>query len=125
MSTQPPSGPGNVGEYQLSGIPYIVSGSVTAGTPVQHSFPFVSRDIHFRNRGTQTLVIGFTRLGSLGTARFTLNMSESLTLNVRTKEIFFNATSGSTFYEVVAGLTRIPYSNFPILTASDGFTGVG
>lgn len=124
MSNTPPSGPGNVGEYQISGIPYIVSGTVSASIPVQFTLPFVSRDIYFRNRGTQTLIIGFSRAGVLGSARFTLNVSESISLPVRTKEIFFNATSGSTFYEAVASLTRIPANNFPALTSSEGFTGV-
>lgn len=121
----PTAGPNHVGEYQISGIPFVVSGSVTAGTPVQHSFPYVTRDIYFRNRGTNTLIIAFSKSGSLGTARFTLNPSESLTLNVRCKEIFFNASSGSTFYEAVAGTTRVPYSAFPVLTASNEFQGVG
>lgn len=118
------SGPNNVPQYQMSGVPFVVSGSATMGTVTQISFPYVTRDIHLVSRGS-SLAVGFTVSGSRGTARFTLDADERVTLNVRTNQIFVTATTGSVFYEVVAGLTVIPCGEFPILTASNGFLGVG
>lgn len=120
----PLPGANNAVEYMISGIPYVASGTATAGTVSQLTFPYVTRDVYVRSRGTG-LAVGFSYSGTLGTARFTLNTDEFVTLDVRTKEIFFTSTTGSVFYEVVAGQTRIPYSNFPVLTAANGFTGIG
>ena len=45
---------------------------------------------------------------------------------IRCKEVFF-ASDGPTSagFSMIAGLTGIPRSEFPVITASNGFAGVG
>ena len=120
----PTAGPNSVPAYQISGVPYVVTGSATS-TVTTHSFPYVTRDIYIKSRG-DSIRVGFTHSGTLGGGNaFKLNVSESVILEVRTTQLFIVSTAGSVPYEVVAGLTGIYAKDFPILTASNEFTGVG
>lgn len=121
----PTAGPNSVPAYQLSGIPFVVTGSATSTTVITHSFPYVTRDIYIKARG-DSIRVGFTHSGTLGGgAAFKLNVSESVILEVRTTQLFIVSTAGTVPYEVVAGLTTIKSSDFPVLTASNEFKGVG
>jgi hypothetical protein len=57
----------------------------------------------------------------------TMNGASQVTLDVRCKEIYLTAhhASNTVMYSVYAGLTGISDSQFPILSASNGFKGVG
>jgi len=124
-NTHGSSGPNNVPMYQMSGIPFISSGTVTSGSATKITFPYVTKDIYIRCRSTNVLSIGFSLSGSLGTFRTTLEDNEYVTFNVRTKALFLSGISGSVFYEVVAGLTMISANEFPELSASANFLGIG
>jgi hypothetical protein len=118
-------GYGNVPSYQVSGVPYVVTGSTSTSAVTTINFPYVTNDIYIRSRGT-ALAVGFSASGVLpSTTRFTLEDNESCTLNVRTNSIYLMATAGTVIYEVVAGLTFIHRDEAPILSASHGFSGVG
>lgn len=120
------SGPNNVPMYQMSGVPFISSGIAASGSATKITFPYVTKDIYVRCRGVNVLSIGFSLSGSLGTTnRTTLEDNEYVTFNLRTKSLFLSGISGSVFYEVVAGLTMISEREFPELTASANFLGIG
>ena len=67
--------------------------------------------------GSAANAVGATALSHDGTLR----------LELRCKEIFMirSAASGPMGFSIVAGLTGIPSSNFPTLTGSVGFLGIG
>lgn len=113
----PRSGPGNVGEYQTSGLPWVTSSAATA-TPVRIDFPYVTNQITFKANG-ETVRFGFTQNGVNGGNYFTLASSQSLTVELRTKQLFVRSDSGAAAnWEVLAGLTLIQWRDFPVLTGS-------
>ena len=112
----PRSGPGNVGEYQTSGLPWVTASSATA-TPVKIDFPYVTNQITFKAVGG-SMRFGFTANGVNGTNYFTLYSSQSLSVDLRTKQLWVRSDSGTVGYEVIAGLTLIQWRDFPVLTGS-------
>ena len=122
----PKSGPNLVAEYQVSALPFVTSSTATT-TASQISFPFVTSFLTVRNTGATNLKVGFTANG-LGAANyFTLVPSASYDGRLRMKDLFLKASSGSTTYEVVAGLTMVERRMFPTLTgsAADGVAAAG
>lgn len=126
-----------VGEYQLSGVPYVTS-SILANTETrQISFPRVTRSIIVRNANTgssaTTMAVGFTENGIKAnpvssTNYIQLDSGESLSIDLRIKDLFLsNSTSDSNTiqFEVLAGLTDISREKMFPLTGSSGFQGVG
>ena len=112
-----------VSEYQASGIPWVSESNVAAGV-TKFSFPTVTRDLIVRNNGVSNIFVGFTENGVLGSNGFTLATDASFTQPIRVKDMFVSA-SATTSVSIIAGLTRIPRTAFPILTGSDGFGGIG
>jgi hypothetical protein len=117
---QPPqAGANSAAEYMASGLPY--SKEVVAGTttPDQTDFPFVTNEIYIKNRGPGPIDFGWTSNGvKTGTNRHRLFVSESVTLRVRVKSIFFLGVSGSATADLTAALTMIKKVNFSVLTGS-------
>lgn len=112
----PRSGPGNVGEYQTSGLPWVTSSAATA-TPVRIDFPYVTNQITFQ-AGGGTVRFGFTQNGVNGTNYIPVYASGSLTVDLRTKQLWVRSESGTVDYSVLAGLTQIQFRDFPVLTGS-------
>lgn len=113
----PNSGLNNVGEYQTSGLPWVTS-SNTTDAPTVIDFPFVTNQITFKAT-SGTVRFGFTRNGVNGSNFFTLAPSQSHTMDIRCKQLFIRSnTVGTASYEIMAGLTGIPWKNFPVLTGS-------
>lgn len=110
------SGPNNVAEYQASGLPWVTA-SVATTTPRRIDFPYVTNQITFKATGTDVR-FGFTQNGVNGSNYFTLAASQSLTMDVRTKQLWVMANSGSADFQLFAGLTMIDAKNFPVLTGS-------
>jgi hypothetical protein len=105
------SGLGNVGSYQVSGIPF-VTGGINATTATKVSFPYVTRWIEVANYSTTTDVrIGFSQNGVRGTNYYRVGRAaagyshSSIRLELKTTEIWL---SGSSAVDVLAGLTTIP-----------------
>jgi len=119
----PSPGPSSVLEYQASGLPYVTqSVATTSATKVE--LPFVTRFFTVKNNGADTLCIGFTENGVLGSNKLTVPASASYTGDIRVADLFFATESGTATYELVAGLTQIPRRNWFILTgALNGFSG--
>lgn len=132
------AGPNHVPSYITSGIPFITSstsGEAPSGnTTVKFSFPYVTKFFQIENAdSTNALKFGFSDLGTLGTVTdnsiTVVAGARSEIYDMRCKEIYFTGDGGTSTFKIIAGLTTIPASNFPILTGSiDGtasFDGVG
>ena len=152
MAHHPKAGANFVPAYQTSAIPFVTS-SVTgecklaASTvaPVQVTFPYVTKFVTVNNTGTNDLRVAFTYSGSYAPAERTTNNTlldtnhsrnyfiikeqeagsmQTVTFDVRCKTIFFLAdNTGTTDFSLFAGLTTIPFSNFPVLTGSLMYSG--
>ena len=144
----PKSGANFSPAYQISGVPHITTGDapVTSTTPsdsLNISFDYVTKNIKLKNtHGSRKLRLAFTASGSLAASKnhIIVSAGETAAYDFRCKDIFLMATAGDVCpFELVAGLTTIPASNFPVLTGSitgsatprfpdgviDAFDGVG
>ena len=148
------AGPNFVPAYQTSAIPFVtssVSGEVqVAGNtkaPVEVKFPNVTKYVTVTNTGTNDLRVAFTFSGSYAptevtTENLTLSADHkrnyfiireqeagampTVTFDVRCKSIFFlSDNTGTTDFSLIAGLTTISANEFPVLSASNGFKGIG
>lgn len=128
------AGPNSVPAYQLSGVPFVTSSSPTGvtTTPYKITFPYVSRFMVVRNLSTTDLRVGFSANGVSGSNYFVVSSgSTTPRLEVRCKEVYFMQHSASpTGFSLLAGLTSIPNSAFPVLTGSvtsgsAAFEGIG
>lgn len=133
-TNHPKAGPNSVPAYQLSGIPFVTGSTTTEvpGTnsdPIKLEFPYVTRFFQIENIGSHPIRVGFSKdgvQGSLTSNYFVVaNGSKSDVLELRTKDLFFNTNdaSNTTGYRLIAGLTTIDRSNFPVLTGSVNGTG--
>lgn len=106
-------------EYSSSALPYVVSATApAAGSPVEYRFPKVTRFISITNRDSTTMSFGFTRNGVIGSNKFILLPSQSLTLELRIRDLWIQGESGTPTYSMCAGLTNIDRINMPVLTGS-------
>jgi hypothetical protein len=131
--------------YQQSGIPYVtssVANEVGASDLINVSFPFVSRWIQVtttEGAGQQDLKVAFTRnaIDAAGYGNYNptgsnrnyivLTAGKSLgPVEVRCTDLWFQSDSGTTSFNVVAGLTNVPADPLrQLLTGSNGFQGIG
>ena len=146
-------GPNYVPAYQASGTPFVTSsvGATVTATPQKIRFPSVTRFVEIINTGGggsvtgggDTLRIGFSEHGVNGTGAsvsgsthervadhanyFVLFASGSTgRLELRCKELYLRrGATTDTGFTLVAGLTGIQEQQFPVLTGSSGFVGIG
>jgi hypothetical protein len=124
---------GSAAEFQVHGFPYVTGSSTTeVGTsvPIKINFPYATQFIQVTNIGANDLFIGFTANGVKGAE--TVNRlllpndagsNVSPVIPVKCRDIFFLGSGGTTGFTVIAGLTNV--KEFPLMTGSDGFDGVG
>jgi hypothetical protein len=131
-------GVGNVGSYQISGIPYATASFTVAAagsTPTEVTFPHVTKFVTISNTNTGTNVplrFGFSSLGVTGSAAggsnyyFTLDNGDSYTGEFRVTSVYLlSDTAGTeTSASIVAGLTGIQTRELPGPNWS-GSVGVG
>ena len=131
----PKSGPNNVGSYQVSGIPFVTgsTGAAETITRKEFPFPFATRFITLSNSSNgagEELRVAFSAEGAIGGPgavekyEFLCPANNAVTLDVRCKTIFVT-TSAAMDWSLCAGLTPIRAADFPVLTGSNGFAGVG
>ena len=142
MAHWTPSNHNNADEYVGSCLPYVTSSTAnnfsTGGRPHKIEFPYVTRWIVINNNGDQTganpaLRVGFSVNGIIGNGAdsgkdhyFQIGENAgSSRMELKVKEIFVVGVGGAPAYNVLAGYTNIPTKNFPVLTGSAGFEGVG
>ena len=120
--TYPKAGLGNVGSYQMSGVPFLTSSlevPASPGTPIVVEFPYVTRFVTITNTVPATsasapLRFGFSEAGVQGTVDnnfIVLDNGESFEAEFRVTKVFLisdsiNPTSGS----IAAGLTGVQAS---------------
>ena len=130
MSMQPAQmHEGYVPEYQRSATPYVTGTMITSGVIDSYRFNFVSRFINVKNRGTNvsdSIGIAFTENGFGSNNYFTLDQGESFRDEFRCTQLFVSGVAGvGVNYELIIGLTAIPYKNFLPITGSNGYQAVG
>jgi hypothetical protein len=122
-------GEGYVPAYQISATPFVTSSNVTLGQTKEIAFRYVTQFVVVKNTGpsSSVLAIGFTEngLNPANSNFFVLSGSESFAAELRVDRIFISGSSGAPTFSVVAGLTGINDSRFLLVTASNGFNGVG
>ena len=127
----PRPGPSDMGSYLVSAIPYVTASSLTVGEIREVSLPSVTRFFIIKNTSaaSSSLCVGFTSnsFKAVNSNYFTLSGSQSVNLDFRIKTIFLSNSVGlpSLPFELIAGLTPIHHSDFPVLTASNGDLGIG
>lgn len=129
----PKPGLGFVPEYQVSSWPYLTcSIIISAGDIETVEFPGVTRWICVHNNAgsgaTKNLSFAFTEnaFKPENSNFYTLHAGEqTMRLEVKCTKIFLSASHDNVGYNVAAGYTAIDKDQFPILTASNGFEGVG
>lgn len=122
-------GEGYVPAYQMSATPYVTSSNVSLGQIKEIGFGYATKFLIVRNTGATStaLAVSFTQAGLTGANSnyFVLSGSESFSADFRVDRVFVSGSVGSPTFSVVAGLTGIPSSRFLLVTASNGFNGVG
>ncbi|NJN98641.1 MAG: hypothetical protein HC875_33400 [Anaerolineales bacterium] len=124
LYTAPRNGLNNASAFQVSGIPYI-TGAVGAlsGVELRFQFPFVSRSITVINRAATDIRIYFnsSTSGRVITGSHYITLSEardSITMNVKAKEIYVMPIAGAGDFEIYAELTTIRADEMFTLTGS-------
>ena len=115
----------NVGSYQASGWPWITGSTLPADgfTEKQVPFPMVTKSITVIQSGSNPIRPHFVSTGSGDVVAghhyiSTNNDNDSVTFNVKCKEVWISAPQGATGYEVFAELTNIPTGSMFVLTGS-------
>ena len=115
--------------YQLSATPFVTSSNVNLGQTKEITFGNVTRFLVIRNTGaaSSVLAVAFTENGlNPGPSNyFFLSGSESFAAEFRVDRIFVSGSGGSPSFTLIAGLTGVEPSRFLLVTASNGFNGVG
>lgn len=135
MLDNPKGGIGYAAEFQSSALPYVTSStSPAAGSPVNYSLPKVTRFLTIVNRDaafSSSLSFGFTRAGVVSTNnKYMLMGGQSVTLELRVRDLWLQGETGTPPYSLCAGLTNVDRSMMPVLTGtfqdgSPGWIGVG
>ena len=114
----------NVGSYQVSGVPYL-TGSTSIDDGVQHQiqFPLVAKSVTVINKTSVDLRIAFTDkdTGNTHQGLHYLTLTEdrdSMTFNVKCKEVYITSQGNGGAYEVFAELTTINTADMYTLTGS-------
>ena len=129
----PKPGLGFVSEYQVSSWPYLTSSIIaSAGDIREIEFPGVTRWICVHNNesagSSKNLNIAFTENAfKVENSNFyALHAAEqTMRLEVKCTKIFLSASHNNISFSLAAGYTAIDKNQFPILSASKGFEGVG
>tara|TARA_Y100001970_G_scaffold31476_1_gene39127 strand:- start:6106 stop:6516 length:411 start_codon:yes stop_codon:yes gene_type:complete len=117
----------NVGSYQASGHPFVYGATVADGAETKVSFPFVTKSITVIASGTTNdplIGITFNSTSSAGNVisgkhYITMDSSgDSMTFDVKCKEIYIHAKNATSGFEMYASLTNIPTHSMYDLTGS-------
>lgn len=125
------AGLGNVGSYQVSGIPF-ASGNLdaTSGTALKVTFPSVTRWVQIINHDVNELTCSFAS-GSLSSAAgancFRIHRTHGTNEGYYTPRFEWKVTemyfTGSSNFDVIAGLTSIPVARINNLSGSGDIVG--
>ena len=122
---------GSASEFQVSGFPFVTGSATdeaTTSSAIRIPFPYVTQFIQVTNiDNADAIAVAFTANGLQGAEtanRFVIPADTAgPVLPIKCKEIFVGAVTNTATFTVVAGLTNV--RDFPIMTGSNGFEGVG
>ena len=122
----PRSGPNDATSYVIPGIPWVTGTNIPSAPSVLHiSFPCATKFLFVRNISSAAAVfrVGFSENGvnanpASNAHYFILSQSAERALDIRVKDLFLLADSGTPRVEIIAGLSQVLYTDFPILTGS-------
>ena len=121
---------GSTSEFQVHGFPYVTgsaSGEAGTSTPIKVAFPYVTQFVQVSNPDSNGLYVGFTENGTKGTETtnryYVPASSAGPVIPVKCKQVFILAAASTTSFTVIAGLTNV--KEFPIISGTNGFDGVG
>jgi hypothetical protein len=130
------AGLGSVGNYQVSGIPYVTGNLNIVGssnTPVEITFPSVTQRIHVHNNDSSNGVrIGFSSNGVKGSSYWLVEPHTSsgknndyIELRVKTDKLYLisNTVTAVSGVYVAAELTGI--NGYKLTEAYSGSNGIG
>lgn len=120
-------------EYQISSWPFVTSSNPNeiGAVPVKIAFPYVTRWVQiFNTDQADPIRIGFTQNGvnSVGGRNYLVLSGNQSTerLELKCTELWFRQGGAApSSFSLVAGLTNVNGSEFPAITGSNGFGGVG
>jgi hypothetical protein len=122
---------GYVPAYQASAVPFITSSQINLGEIQVIEFPQVTRFFNIQNMSKTSnndIAVAMTQRGLdpvVGNF-FTLPEGTAFRDEIRTTRLFVSCSVGTNIrYQVIAGLTNIPSSQFLLITGSNGHAGVG
>jgi len=120
----------HVQEYQVSAWPWVTSSNV-ATSAVQFNFGFVTRWVMVSNddssSGSKDIYFGFTENGVNGGNHFHVSAGTTIgPIEVKCTSIWAKSDqSGGAPLSIMAGLTNVAAGDFPVISGSNGFGGVG
>jgi hypothetical protein len=120
----------HVQEYQVSAWPWVTSSNV-ATSAVQFNFGFVTRWVMVTNddgsSGSKDIYFGFTENGVNGGNHFHVHPGATVgPIEVKCTSIWAKSDqSGGAPLSIMAGLTNVAAGDFPVISGSNGFGGVG
>ena len=116
------SGYNSVAEYQMSGLPWVLSSSLAAGAATAIDFPYGTRAINIINNSSagNFLRIGFTSNGVSNANCYLLNGGQQVRPEVRVRTLWLSASSAVS-YCILAELTTI--ESLHIMPLSGTVTG--
>jgi hypothetical protein len=134
----PLAGLGSVGNYQVSGVPYVTGNLTVAAntnTPLEITFPSVTQRIHIHNNDASNgLRVGFSANGVKTTNNYWLveahtnngKNNDYIELRVKTDKIYLlsHTTSAVSGVYVAAELTGIRLG-FDLAASYSSSTGIG
>ena len=122
---------GSSAEFQVSSWPFVTASNIaTSNDIVNVKFPGVTRWICVHNNesagASKTLKVGFTENGLNDGFHYLVHAGEQTQRwELNCTELFVGAEHADITFSVIAGYTNVPVSQFPVLTGSNGFVGVG
>jgi hypothetical protein len=116
MADQRRPGIGNVGSYQVAGLPHLTGALMEQGDQLQVNFPSVTKNIQIFVTGSSAIRVAFDAFtdGSVNSFGNFLTLdplgnaaSGSVSLDVKCKEIHFACPSAQSGFQMVSSLTGI------------------
>lgn len=117
----------NVGSYQASGHPFVTGSTLSDGEEKVTAFPFVAKSVTVIASGSADGPLIGISFNSTGSADNTLSGKhyitmdsdgDSMTFDVKCKEIYIHALNATSGYEIYASLTNIETARMYGLTGS-------
>ena len=122
------SGVAHAGAYQVAGYPYITGSSLNNNEERRVKFPTVAKSVTVISRANVEIRVHFNSKSTAdvinGKHYITLDtIEDSVTFNVKCKEIYISAAGNNASYELFASLTGIPTSSMYELSGPGLTTG--